>query len=71
MKRLDVRTVALTEAEQLLVEIHDLLMDQGFGVVEAVELLLGSKVPIHLKAETPALDAAISPEFIAYLRDGI
>lgn len=70
MRRINARTVELTEAEDLIKEIHDLLMDQGYDPHWATDLILGSSVPPYLRTGTPTLDAVVTPEFIAYLREG-
>lgn len=68
MKRLGPREVELTEAEDLIKEIHDLLVDQGYGPAAAVDLIIGSNIPPYLRTETPTLDSAVTADFIAYLR---
>jgi hypothetical protein len=69
MKRIDDRTVELTDQEMLIEEIHDLLMDQGFSQGDALITLRGSRVAEGLRSPSPILDAVLTPEFADWLAD--
>lgn len=69
MKRIDDRTVELTDQEQLVGEIHDLLMDQGYSQGDAMILLRGSRVPEGLRSPSPHLDQVLTPEFVDWLTE--
>lgn len=68
MIRIDKNTVEFTEAEALVVEIFDLLLDRGHDQNTAVDMIFGCDIPIGLRTHTPFLDGVMSAEFIQYLR---
>lgn len=68
MLRIDKNTVEFTEAEALVVEIFDLLLDRGLDQSTAVDMIFGCDIPIGLRTHTPILDSVMSAEFIGYLR---
>lgn len=68
MKRIDDHTIEYeSDAELVVKEIHDLLLDQGHSPGEALIILRGSRVPAGLRSETPTLDRVLTPEFVTWL----
>lgn len=67
MKQINECTWEFTEQEMLVMEIHELLLDQGMSQGEAMIVLRGSRVPEELRTETPYLNAILTPEFVEHL----
>jgi hypothetical protein len=67
MKRIDERTVELSDVEMLVTELFDVLLDRGLGLPEALAWLCQDDIPSGLQTETPVLDAVLTPEFRTYL----
>jgi hypothetical protein len=67
MKKISDTETEFTDEEMLVMEIHELLLDQGMSQGEAMIVLRGSRVPEELRTETPYLDAILTPEFVDYL----
>lgn len=65
MKRIDDSTVELTDAEQVVKDVHDRLLDRGYGMREATTFLTGADLPI--RSEAPYLEAVLTPQFVEYL----
>jgi hypothetical protein len=62
------RVVELTDAEQLVSEMHARLLDRGFDQGSAVLALRAADVPGGLRSEAPALDAVLADEqFVLWL----
>jgi hypothetical protein len=67
MKRLDARTVELTEQEQLVKELYDIQLDQGHGCAAALMRLAGHDLPPGLRTPTPILDSILTVDFVSWL----
>jgi hypothetical protein len=67
LKRLDDRTVELTDDEQLVKEIFDIQLDRGHGMATAVLNITGHDLPPGLRSQTPRLDAIMTPDFVSWL----
>lgn len=67
MKRLDDRTVELTDDEELIHEVFNIQLDRGFSMTQAISNLTNNDVPPGLRSETPRLDAIMTPEFVSWL----
>jgi hypothetical protein len=67
MIRIDEDTAEFTDAELLVREIHELLLDQGHSQGDAMIMLRGALVPEGLRTPTPLLDAVLTPEFVDWL----
>lgn len=65
MKRLSDDTVEYeNDAELVVKEIHDALMDQGYNASDALILMRGSRSP---NADTPVLDRILTPDMVDWL----
>lgn len=60
-------SIELTDAQELIYEIHSLLMDQGYSPGEAFVVLSGERVPEGLRSDAPELEKALTGEFVAFL----
>jgi hypothetical protein len=69
VERLNDREVLLTDAEILIEEIIDILMDQGRSASDAVILIRGAQVSEGLRSPTPELDKVLTPEFVLYITE--
>jgi len=67
MRRIDERTVELTDEEELFEELFNIQLDQGHGMAAAVMKLSGHDLPEGLRSKTPRLDAILTPEFVSWL----
>jgi hypothetical protein len=67
MRRIDERTVELTDEEELVHELYNIQLDRGHGCAEALVVLAGYDVPPGLRSETPKLNAVLTPEFSQWL----
>lgn len=66
MKRIDARTVELTEQEQQVREQFDFLLDRGNGIKDAARAALA----LHKSVHAPRYPLWITAEFVEYLSDG-
>lgn len=78
MIRVDDRTVELTPDEQIIADEHDELLDDGFSIPEAVNLITGKHLPPKLEQTSyeirsrllrsvADIDAVLTPEFVEWL----
>lgn len=68
MKKLSPNIAEFTEVELVILEVHNLLMDQGHDPNEAVNIIFGTAVHPGLRSPTPMLDDVLTPAFLAWLR---
>lgn len=68
MKRIAPNVAEFTETELLVLEIHQLLMDQGHDPNEAINIIYGNSIPRGLRSETPLLDEVLTPPFLSWMR---
>jgi hypothetical protein len=69
MKRIDDHSVELSEAEMVVSEIMDVLLDQGMCPGCALIMIRGAEVEDGVRSPTPTLDSVLSVEFSAYLTE--
>ena len=67
MVRLSEEEVYLTDAELLIEDIVDRMMDQGMSASDAVIMIRGSRVEPDEQSPAAFLDRVLSPEFVMYL----
>lgn len=62
------RAVELTEAEELVADIHARLVDRGLDQGTALVMLRGADVPEGTRSEAPALEQVLTDgQFILWL----
>ncbi len=69
MPRISDRSWAYTPEEQIVAEIHELLLDQGYSQGDALILLSGARVPSGLRSLAPNLDRVLTPDFRVWLSE--
>jgi hypothetical protein len=70
MRRLDDGQVEIqTCAEQVIMEIVNRMIDQGYHPSDTVILLRGAKLSQERLTPAPMLDETLTPEFVEWLTD--
>lgn len=70
MRRINNRTVELTDAELIVIEWFNDLLDRGHGIDDAVAIMRGRDVSEALRSGRPFTEAILADnDFIAYLTD--
>lgn len=64
---IDGDTVQLTEAEEVIKEGVDRLLNRGFCMECSVKLLLGVDIPEEVRAPAPATEALLVGPFLEWL----
>lgn len=73
MKRINDNTVEYTDRERIIVEIHEMLVDQGHSPGMALLIIRGAMLPPPgARSYTPVLDAIFADkDFTSYLAEQV